>query len=456
MKLKMAIPGISLPLFRTTHRLQLGSLQVGSGGTPVTSFRIDDELSLVVSTAAASYQFEPVPLPVVPESGAYVAQSLAWDAPAAMSNRGQSVAVSANGKVVAIGTPMTGSGSTGQGFVQIYRWDGDEETFAFAERITKSGSKDFGGSVALSRTGTHLAVGGLTSVNPATSTATGGVWVFRSVDAGAFAQLGDPVYGTQDNERFGVSVALSDSGAKLAVGSSEYNPGSVPLAGRVRVYDLADDEYVLDYEKVGARERGQLGFSVSVSGDGTAVAAGSPVQSTEVADKKGRVYVYDSGEPRTVYESAVDNDHFGFAVKLSRSGTRIAVGAPYALSQKGTVRVLDWAADEWTTTGSVVEGTTLAQLGYSVGMSESGDAFVAGGPFHSTERGRARVYVWNDSDWSRLNATTDFDGTVANQSRGVAVGIAKTNRRGLVAVIGENSAANTASCAATVQRYVLA
>jgi len=134
----------------------------------------------------------------------------------AENNRfGNSVDLSANGSVLAVGAPDS---DLYRGHASVLVWDGD----AWQARDEITGSEideTFGRFVRISADGTVLAVGVPTGADVV---GTGFVSVFAWRN-GSWAARGDRMYGLVDGDNFGRGLALSDDGTVLAIGAPNHN-----------------------------------------------------------------------------------------------------------------------------------------------------------------------------------------------------------------------------------------
>ena len=122
------------------------------------------------------------------------------------------------------------------------------------------------------------------SAAPTGVSATGDTWT----------QVGVDIDGEAYGEWSGWSVSLSSDGSRVAVGAYRDDIQSVGEAGAVRVYDLVNGEWVL----VGSSIDGQVneegfGYSVALSSDGSRLAVGAPLMTTESPRSHGVVRVYE-------------------------------------------------------------------------------------------------------------------------------------------------------------------
>eukprot|EP00581_Thalassiosira_minuscula_P008346 CAMPEP_0183704666 /NCGR_PEP_ID=MMETSP0737-20130205/1952_1 /TAXON_ID=385413 /ORGANISM="Thalassiosira miniscula, Strain CCMP1093" /LENGTH=1045 /DNA_ID=CAMNT_0025931619 /DNA_START=67 /DNA_END=3204 /DNA_ORIENTATION=+ len=198
---------------------------------------------------------------------------------------GYSIALAADGFTLAVGSPYDGNGS-----VRVYRWsDASDDWTPLGQRIVGgSESSNAGHAVALSSAGTTVAIGAIYSKGTA-----GHVRVYRYAgdDDGKWYQAGGDIDGEAPKDQSGQSVDLSSDGNTLAVGAS-YNDGNGDNSGHVRVYRF--DDAVSDWTQVGRDMDGEgagkmMGQSVSLSADGTVVAVGS---TGDTSGKGGQVHVF--------------------------------------------------------------------------------------------------------------------------------------------------------------------
>lgn len=328
------------------------------------------------------------------------------DGEAASDSFGKSVAVSANGNIVAIGAPENDGGGANAGHVRVFEvtagvWsqrgadidgtvvggllgsdvdlsdDGSvvvasapsENTYRGKARvfdwngsvwtprsaITGEAAFDEWTKVSLSGDGTALAFGSIDNDNLVGGTNSGSVRVFVW-DGSVWSQRGADIDGEAAGDRSGGAISLSSDGTVLAIGATENAPSGGVRAGHVRVYKWNGSAWL------------QLGADLDGSGLG---------------------------------------DHFGSSVSLSTDGSILAVGINGREigdgSEQGQVRVFSWNGSAWVQRGSNVDGDVSdEQLGSDVSMSGDGSVLVAGASDNSTVSslaGRIKIYRWNGSDY---------------------------------------------------------
>lgn len=167
-----------------------------------------------------------------------------------------------------------------------------------------------------------------------------------------------------------------------------------------------------------------FGGSVSLSSDGTTVAAGGRLFSTG-ASNKGVVRIYrpnTSGVWNKLGTTDISGDgaseNFGTNVSLSSNGNIVAVGVPGALAGKGVLRIYKNVSGTWTKMGTDLSGTAAdLSFGQCICVSSDGMTVTAGAPQTVTggsTRGLARTYSINNLDLSSIVTYTSSDTLIAN------------------------------------------
>jgi len=306
---------------------------------------------------------------------------------------GTSVALSADTTLLAIGAPGDVGGNlqtplAGAGAVHLVTFeDGNFGGASLAGTIGMgySGGKNinvaldsndmFGTGVALSRDGTHLAVGAPQDDGAANSVVDAGalhLFTFNDTRFGGGQKtgtMGVGYSGTQDvnltllaNSYLGSAVALNTDGSRLAVGAPSYSGtgavhlftfgtgfsagtqiGSIGLASTYT--QLADADNV----PIALDTYDHFGSALALSGDGRQLAVGTVGDAgfANTVGSAGAVHLFTFGNAFTSgsavgtlglgYSGGVSmnvalnsSDYFGSALALSTDGTRLAVGAMYA------------------------------------------------------------------------------------------------------------------------------
>lgn len=234
---------------------------------------------------------------------------------------GSSMALSHDGRTLVVGAENDSNNTTGvnavvqpdqlaenSGAVHVFDLDSSEHTYIKSANTETEGY--FGSSVALSDDGNTLAVGANAEGNGGSVSMFGrtqGIWAQEAYIKASNANSGDG---------FGWSVALSTSGSTLAVGAAferssasgvggDQSDNSLNFAGAVYLYTRTGETWDHNgYIKARHTAGGDFfGHAVCLSGDATTLAVGTPGENyattgvghepgTSVAFNSGAVYLY--------------------------------------------------------------------------------------------------------------------------------------------------------------------
>jgi hypothetical protein len=356
------------------------------------------------------------------------------DGEAAYDFSGWSVSLSADGGRLAVGAPLNdGPNGPDSGHVRVYQWS-DSNWSQVGEDIDGEAAYDESGqSVALSADGKRLAVGAPLNDGPA-GFDTGQVRVFEWSDS-AWTQLGSEIDGEDAYDESGRSVSLSSDGNRVAIGAVK-NDGNGFDSGHVRVYQWSGSAWTqLGADIDGEAIYDESGRSVSFSSDGSRLAVGANRNDGATGmDSIGHARVYHwTGSAWSQLGADIDGesiyDFSGWSVSLSSDGNRLAIGATYNINANGIdsghVRVYELSGTTWTQLGADIDGeAAYDQSGWSVSLSADGNRLAIGAnkaDSDSLDSGHTRIYQWADSAWTQIGVDIDGDSISAQSGRSVSL-----------------------------------
>ena len=285
-----------------------------------------------------------------------------------------------------------------------------------------------GWTVALSADGKRVIIGSLHS--SATGADSGQARVFDRND-NTWVQVGADLDGEAAGDRYGGAVAISNDGSRVAVGSY-LNDGNGNTSGHVRVFELVGGAWTqLGADLDGAGAGAGHGWTLALSGSGSRIVVGAPVAN----NTNGSAYVYDLvGGAWTPVGTPVANDHeFGHDVDISDDGNRIAVGSPSPQSSDqwpGRVEVYEWSGTAWVPLGAAIAGVEAsAGAGTSIALSAAGDVLAIGSSTSNSagaNSGEVRVLRWNAGTWIPVGAA--FGGPIGS-TLGLSVALSADGTR---------------------------
>lgn len=333
---------------------------------------------------------------------------------------GRSIALSADGLVLAVGASGDSSNATGingsttdtsaprSGAVAIYRRASNTGAWsqeAFVKSSNTETADAFGWAVALSSDGSTLAVSAPGEDGPTNgATDSGAVYVFRHGTSWAQEALLRSS-NAETGDGFGWGLALSADGATL-VASAPFEDGAgnaLESSGAAFVFTRAGtawSEQALLRAMTPARNL-LFGRAVAISADALTIAVASPTEALGgvVTLFKGPARVPD-GQVRGA--NTLEDDHFGASLALSGDGLLLAVGAPtestlavgvnpaattVTASASGAVYLLRRGASGWAQEAFVKATNTHDGdvFGTSVALSADGAVLAVGAPGEDSE-----------------------------------------------------------------------
>jgi len=242
---------------------------------------------------------------------------------------GWAIALSSDANRIAIGGPGYANGDCKlAGHVQIYDYTEKGWIQVGKDLVGMKSNDGFGKGVALSSNGKRVAIGGPDQTNKNGELA-GHVKIYDLVEED-WIQVGDDLIGGTAKDWFGRTVSLSSDGNRVAIGA----PGHCRLKGLVQVYQWSEGGWTkVGDDMIGKATKDTFGSALVLSSDGNRIAIGGPGNNNGNGDRSGYVQIYDWSVKGWIQVGddmvgAGKNDMFGRAVALSSYGRRVAIGAP--------------------------------------------------------------------------------------------------------------------------------
>ncbi len=258
---------------------------------------------------------------------------------------GQSVAISNDGDVIAIGAPGDDDNGTNRGSVSVYYWNNSSWVLRGPIFTGSEDSEALGKVVSISGDGTVISTGIITSTYSRVKSYKwwGSNW----------AQYGPDINGASANQKTGSSVSLSYDGKTLAVGSMGVS-GSVSGKVDVYTYQFCNGQFNQWCQKgstlnaSNASAEGHFGASVSLTDGGLVLAVGIPDDNGGGGNNAGAARIYDfssnSWTQRGNDINGAAGDQCGTGVSLDSTGTFVASSCPELGSGVTKVYAIDATA----------------------------------------------------------------------------------------------------------------
>jgi FG-GAP repeat len=293
------------------------------------------------------------------------------DGEAAGDYSGFSVSLSSDGSVVAIGAIFNDGNGSNAGHVRIYENIAGTWTQISGDIDGEAADDLSGWSVCISGNGTVVAIGARNNFGGA-----GHVRIYKNI-SGTWTQIGSDIDGEAAADASGFSVALSSDGSVVAIGAYG-NDGNGSNAGHVRIYQNNAGTWT----QIGSDIDGEAiedlsGWSVSLSADGSIIAIGA-YRNDGNGSNAGHVRIYQNNagtwtQMGNDIEGEAADDGLGWSVSLSSDGSVVAIGATYNDgngADAGHVRIYQNIAGSWAQIGSDIDGEMAGdQSSCSVSLS---------------------------------------------------------------------------------------
>jgi hypothetical protein len=359
----------------------------------------------------------------------YTTRLYALDGATAGLSLGVSVAISADGATVAVGARGSANGQPGAAYVfkrPGASWSGVLAVTQAGKLRASSPVYEpsaFGASVAMTADGATVVVGSPFEGQSSTSIY-GKVYVFRrpAIGWGNMVETQVLSSGLVGGLMSGWSLAVSGDGSTIVVGAvmTETYKG----AAWVSVLQQSTNTYVPrgNLKASDGLANAMFGYSVSINSDGSVIVVGAPTRDYfDQADPgPGAAYVFDRPLPdwgatydifnetgKLTASDGLAGDSYGTSVHISASGNAIAVGASQVtigggpFLGPGAVYVFAKPAGGWST---ATENTKVSapdawspSFGEATAMSGDGTVLVAGAPYaqiaNKSFQGAAFVYT---------------------------------------------------------------
>ena len=330
---------------------------------------------------------------------------------------GYSISLSSDGTILAIGAPYNNAlynNNSNSGHVRIYKNNNGVWEQIGSDIDGESPADYSGNSVSVSSNGNIIAIGASSATHhDSNRNISGHVRIYEN-NSGIWEQIGSDIDGESSGDNSGYSVSLSSDGKVVAIGAPKNNSQS--QSGRVRIYKNNNEVW----EQIGSDIDGELpgdlsGTSVSLSYNGNIIAIGTPKNNSQ--SQSGRVRIYkNNNEVWEQIGSDIDGelpgDLSGTSVSLSSNGNIIAIGAPNNKGSFGQVRIYENNNGVWQQSGNDIESETAGNfLGSSVSLSPNGKIVAIGSlvsDLNGIDSGHVEVYDLSTVLTTDNNLISDF------------------------------------------------
>lgn len=353
---------------------------------------------------------------------------------------GTSVAISANGNIIAVGADQNNSYT---GHVRVYE-NVSGNWIQMGDDIEGLTSYDrCGSSIALSSNGNIIAVASSSNSNSNGNSA-GHVRIFENV-LGTWTQIGSDIEGDYQFDYFGASIALSADGTIVAIGSRHHD-GNGPNSGQVRILKNIGGSWTqIGLDIYGLQPGDGLARSLALSSDGSVLAVGANAHSTE-GGPTGYSIIYKNVSDNwtqvgQIIQGIAPYSLSGNSISISSNGAIVAIGEPGYNNQTGQVRVFENISEVWVQIGSAIIGQESSNYsGQAISLSSDGSivAIGAGGSnSNGAGAGHVRIYKNISNTWTQLGS--DINGEEAFDFFGESVALSNNGETLIIGAVTQRN-----------------
>ncbi|MGZ2371696.1 T9SS type A sorting domain-containing protein [Ancylomarina sp. YFZ004] len=324
---------------------------------------------------------------------------------------GSEISLSSDGSVVAIGAEFNDGAGTDAGHVRIFKNVSGTWTQIGNDIDGEASGDQSGSSVSLNSDGSIVAIGA--SLNDGNGNVSGHVRLFKNV-SGIWTQIGNDIDGEDEENYLGRAVCLSSDGSVVAIGGHG-NRANGYLSGHVKIYKNISGIWT----QIGSNINGQaaddmFGASLHINSDGSIVAIGATGNDGSNGDNDGHVRVYKIAEGEWIQIGddieGERGDALGASVSLNSDGSVLAVGAPFNDGEAyymGYVDTYKNLHNTWVHFGTRVYGEASGDFGgWANSLNAEGSTLAIGAGSNDgngENSGHVRVF-YNCTTFSEISA----------------------------------------------------
>ena len=277
---------------------------------------------------------------------------------------GWSVSLSGDGTTVAIGSKFNDGADTNAGHVRVFKYSSSSWGQLGSDIDGEDWEDRSGESVSLSDDGTIVAIGA--ALNDGNGGSSGHVRVYQ-YSSSSWSQLGDDIDGESYGDESGTSVSLSSDGMTVAIGAIE-NYGGSSSSGHVRIYEYASSSWTQTGGDIdGEAYNDKSGTSVSLSSDGSILAVGAPYNGGG-GSYSGHVRVYDVFIPE-ISSVAMAADNSTVTVTMNRGVYNSSGGSSDLEASDFALSISGGSATLTSTTPTSISKTSQSVWVLGVGLT---------------------------------------------------------------------------------------
>ena len=292
-----------------------------------------------------------------------------------------------------------------------------------------SSSIAFGFDVKLSSDSQRIAISSPndTTINGPRS---GSVRVYELTPTG-WSQLGNEIIGLDTLEAWGVPIALSGDGNRVALSAAFSSGGNGFRAGETMVFEWNGDEWQkLGQTIVGDSEGDDSGSFLSLSSDGSLLTLSTQSDGNTERELKTLQWQDSIWIDLQIDYSQIQPDVFSETFSISSDGNWLALGLPNNNRQTGQVQVYRKMSNAWTQVGNTIFGDTVGDsFGDNIVISATGKFVLTYAIRRVIDEGAGKVYAYERIDSTWVLRGTPLSGQFAQENYGRRIDMSSDGSR---------------------------
>ena len=345
---------------------------------------------------------------------------------------GSNVAMSADGKIIAVGSP---SSSNSSGIIKVYKWNNTGWS-QLGSSITGTSGVESGTSIDLTPDGRTLVITSI-KFNGGSFTNNGSFTVFSWIN-NDWNTVGNLIFGKSSDEQLGHKCVINCNGKIVAVstksggGGGGGGGGGADVPGTVRIYELINNTWTQrGSDLIGENNGDFFGSSIAINGAGDIISIGAKLNDDNATESgKVRVYKWNGSiwqQLGSDIKGVTEGDRLGTSVNLSFDGLVLATGALQFDDiplRNGYVSIYNYNGENWIKRGNDINGEAIGdESGSSISLSYDGKTVAIGSSFNDgngANSGSVRVFNYH-GDWIQIGS--NINGESAEDEFGTSLGI---------------------------------
>ena len=207
-------------------------------------------------------------------------------------------------------------------------------------------------------------------------------------------KIGNTIFAKNPFSRFANSMDISNDGNILAIGAWSYDDldNNNRNLGRVIVYKYDSNEWSkLGNEIIGDIPYEEIGYPVSLSGDGKLLAISSPANSFRSTNLPYvKVFNFSDNNWNQLGDTIFgDNKNFGFTISIT-SDAKLVIGSYYENNYSGKIYYFELINNKWIEKSFPIVSNNAGYLGIRTHISDDGKRIISSG--YATDGFKGSVY----------------------------------------------------------------